>query len=90
MSRITMIKIAEARRIGAAGVDYSPRVGAICPWCGKKARIVRTMPWEDNTRIRYHRCETKGCAMEKMRDSIKSIEIDPVDEQTVEVLCRRK
>lgn len=90
MARITLIKIAEARRIGANGIDYSPRLGAVCPWCGNKTKIVRTMPWEDSTRIRYHLCQTTGCAMAKMGDTIKSIEIDPVNEKKEEAVCRMK
>lgn len=78
MARITLIKIAEARKQGADGVDYSPRLGAICPWCGNKAKVYKTMPWEDNTRVRYHHCVAAGCAMAMMDYSIKSIEVDQV------------
>jgi len=73
-----MAKVVAARDEAAAGVDYSPRAGAACPLCGTKARIYSTMPWEDNTRIRYHRCENGSCPMSSLRVSIKSIEVDPV------------
>ena len=77
MKITTMIKISEAKNQASAGVDFSPRTGALCPWCEKKSRITRTMLWEDATRIRYHRCENGKCPLSTMRVSIKSIEIDP-------------
>jgi hypothetical protein len=72
-----MAKIAMAIETASAGVDYSPRTGATCPWCGRRSRIYKTMPWEDTTRIRYHQCENHACVMASMRISIKSIEVDP-------------
>ncbi len=60
------------------GVDYSSRHGALCPACGKKARIYSTKKWEGSVRIRYHRCETAGCYLAAMGVSIKSIEEDKV------------
>lgn len=69
-------KILVARRQAAAGVDYSARVGARCPWCAGKARITVTRPWEDNTRIRYHRCDNAKCPVATMNITIKSIEVD--------------
>lgn len=74
----TIVKIAEARDRAAAGVDFSPRTGAICPWCGKKSKIYKTMPWEDATRIRYHQCDNGRCVIASLRVSIKSIEVDMV------------
>lgn len=62
----------------AAGVDYSPRYGAICPCCGNRAKIMRTMPWEDNTRLRYHRCGNTRCLICATGQTIKSIEVDMV------------
>lgn len=78
MSRPTITKIALAKEKALSGVDYSPRLGGRCPWCGEKAKIYKTTPWEDNARIRYHRCTRKGCVLSKMRITIKSIEIDQV------------
>lgn len=76
MKITTMMKIAAAKEKASAGVDFSPRTGAICPWCETKSRIYRTLPWEDATRIRYHTCENGKCPLATMRASIKSIEID--------------
>lgn len=71
-------RIVVARDEAAAGVDYSPRAGALCPLCGEKSRIYSTLAWEDNTRIRYHRCENGRCPMASLKVSIKSIEVDQV------------
>jgi len=78
MSRPSLAKIATARRIASGGVDYSPRVGALCPWCGKRARITNTQPWAETVRVRYHLCHAAGCVLASMRISIKSIEVDTV------------
>ena len=59
-----------------AGVDYKPRTGAICPACGKSAKIFKTLPWDGNDRIRYHRCQQSGCILFSTRTTIKSVEID--------------
>ncbi len=59
-----------------AGVDYTARRGAVCPWCGLKSRITVTRPWEDKTRIRYHRCENGECPISTLNINIKSIEVD--------------
>lgn len=69
-------KLTLARQTAAAGVDYSRRSGAACPWCGDRARITHTLPWEDATRIRYHRCDNGDCPISTMQVGIKSIEVD--------------
>ena len=69
-------KIVLAKQQAADGVDYSPRYGALCPWCGKKARITATRPWDESTRIRYHRCESSECVLSALRVNIKSVEAD--------------
>jgi len=69
-------KIVLARQQAAAGVDYSPRRGASCPWCGHRCEITSTRPWEDNTRIRYHRCKNTSCPVSALNVNIKSIEVD--------------
>lgn len=58
------------------GVDYSARHGAVCPWCGRRTMVYKTMPWDDNTRIRYHRCTNAKCILVAMSKTIKSVEID--------------
>ncbi|BCL59953.1 hypothetical protein DGMP_06460 [Desulfomarina profundi] len=85
MARPTISKIALAKNRAANGVDYSPRLGGLCPWCGEKSRIYKTTPWEGNTRIRYHRCKNPGCVLAAMKITIKSIEVDTsnVDTETV-------
>jgi hypothetical protein len=59
-----------------SGVDYRPRTGALCPACGNPAKVVVTRPWEGDTRIRYHRCLTPGCALSTIKQSIKSVQTD--------------
>lgn len=60
------------------GVDYSPRTGATCPACGHKAPSYKTMPWDGNARVRYHRCENPDCLLAAIKQTIKSVQIDPV------------
>lgn len=66
--------IALALGAATAGVDYSPRHGARCPWCKKKMRIYSTLPWDGNIRIRYHHCENDRCPLARMKTSVKSVE----------------
>lgn len=71
-------RLIASQKIAAGGVDYSPRQGALCPWCKKKTKIVSTRPWEDNTRIRYHRCKNIMCPLSSGQVNIKSIEVELV------------
>jgi hypothetical protein len=82
MTRPSMIQMMQSKRVAQAGVDYSPRTGARCPWCGERAKIYKTMPWEDNTRVRYHRCQQRGCVLQRLEVTIKSIEVDQVAESS--------
>ena len=70
--------VSKAREKAAAGVDYSSRTGALCPYCGKKAKIYNTRPWEGITRVRYHRCRNTACLIASLGITIKSIEEDRV------------
>ncbi len=58
MSLITadILQIKYWQREAAAGVDYTSRFGAVCPWCDKRTKVYKTMLWEDDIRIRYHLC----------------------------------
>jgi hypothetical protein len=69
-------RIVLARRDAAGGIDYTAKSGAPCPYCGERSRSYRTLPWEDTTRIRYHRCENLKCPLATMKITIKSIEAD--------------
>lgn len=80
MAGTTISKITLASKEAAAGVDFSSRTGATCPGCGKRTKIYKTMPWEDNTRIRYHRCENGKCVLAALGTTVKSIEVDVVGE----------
>lgn len=74
----TVAQIAKAKQAAESGVDYSPQHGARCPWCGSRSKIIKTLPWEANIRLRYHRCRKSGCVVASMGITIKSIECDPV------------
>lgn len=67
--------VATAMEEAGAGVDYSPRHGAVCPWCGRKRiPVYRTMPWSGGARVRYHHCPTKGCLLHDMNVGVKSVQ----------------
>ncbi len=70
--------VAMAREKAAAGVSYSSRTGALCPFCGKKAKIYRTERWEGSLRVRYHRCQSTACLIASLGITVKSIEEDRV------------
>lgn len=76
MSRITLKNVAKVKEEAENGVDYSPRYGAACPSCGRPAKIYKTLPWEENTRTRYHRCRNPRCLVSSMGLTIKSIQVD--------------
>ena len=75
MARITISSIVDAKRKAAAGVDYTSRFGAVCPWCGHRTKVYKTMAWEDDIRIRYHLCGAARCAIAALGTSIKSVEV---------------
>ena len=78
MAKPSLALIAEAKARASAGVDYSPRYGAVCPWCGERAKITKTTPWEDNIRLRYHRCLNERCVLKSLNIYIKSVEVDTI------------
>lgn len=77
----TVAQIAKAKKAAENGVEYSPQYGARCPWCDSRAKILRTFPWQANTRLRYHRCQKTGCVVANLRLTIKSVETDLVSEK---------
>lgn len=68
--------LATLKKAAEAGVDYSPRTGVLCPACGSRSKPYKTMPWDGNTRIRYHKCQQKGCILATINQTIKSVEVD--------------
>lgn len=78
MAGVTVSRIVLATKEAAAGVDYSSRFGAICPWCKNRTKVYKTMSWEDDIRIRYHLCDNVKCVLGSIGSSIKSIEVDSV------------
>lgn len=70
---VLVAAIAKAR----AGVDYSPKTGATCPWCEAKNLPVRnTKPWDGPARVRFHVCVASACPLCQLGQSIKSVEVD--------------
>jgi hypothetical protein len=69
------VTVATAIEEAKAGVEYSPRHGAICPWCGRR-RIptYKTMPWGTGGRVRYHHCPNSKCLLHDMGAGIKSVQ----------------
>jgi len=66
-----------AKRQADAGVVYSPQFGAICPACSTyRAKVVNSLPWKDNLKIRYHSCANITCTLHKLNITIKSVEVD--------------
>ncbi len=72
--------IVNAKRQADNGVVYSPRQGALCPYCATRAKPYATRKWDGNLRIRFHLCRNQKCALSQMRISIKSIEEDTAGE----------
>ena len=55
---------------GSRTVDYSPRLGGVCPICkAKRCRVTNTSPWTGSVRERFHRC--RSCGMR-----FKSVEVE--------------
>jgi hypothetical protein len=68
-----------ARQKAAAGVEYSPKYGAICPECGKeKIPVIKNNPWIDDVKIRHHRCDNPHCILATMEETIKSYQENSV------------
>ena len=76
MAGVTKGAMALAIRDAEAGVAFTARKGALCPRCGKRARVVTTRPWEGPVRVRYHKCTNGRCLLSRLGVSIKSIEED--------------
>jgi len=76
---MTTDELERAIELAAAGVDYSPRYGAVCPLCGTpRARVTGSLPWDGNIKVRYHRCANQECRLARLKVSIKSVEVDNV------------
>jgi len=61
----------------AQGVEYTPKYGAVCPFCGSiRMRTITTRKWDGDTRTRFHRCKNKSCPLHKRKVYIKSVQVD--------------
>ncbi|MHC1701786.1 MAG: transcriptional regulator [Humidesulfovibrio sp.] len=77
--------IAAAIILAQAGVDYSPKTGATCPCCrAEKLSVVTTRPWDGAMRVRFHQCTTPSCLLAKLKQGIKSVELDTTPERAPE------
>lgn len=73
-----LLTVAAAKEKADSSVDYLPRYGAVCPECGrKKLPVITSRKWEDNIKVRFHRCPNKknGCLLAVMGVSIKSVQV---------------
>ena len=62
------------------GVEYTPKYGAVCPFCGsKRIRTYSTKPWKDSLRVRFHKCQNKRCPLYKQNISVKSVQVDTTE-----------
>lgn len=67
-----LLLIMDAIQKARDGVGFDARDGAMCPFCGQKTKITHTLPWMDNYRMRYHRCDNLDCVLCRIGESIKS------------------
>lgn len=68
-----------ARDTAKNGVDYSPRLGAVCPFCSTpRARVATSLPWDGDCKVRYHICGNADCPLQQLGITIKSVEVDTV------------
>lgn len=75
MEQQTLIKFAACLREAETGIDYHPRDGAKCPWCGEKLRVQDTMPWTGKARIRYQKCKNPKCPLGQMDKTVKTVQM---------------
>lgn len=80
MSSRSMAAVALVMNQAAEGVAYSPRHGALCPFCGKRMRVTVTKPWEGDMRVRWHRCTNPACLLARLERAVKSVELEPGNE----------
>lgn len=77
MANPAIALVKRARQRADQSVDYSPRYGAVCPECGTtNLKVITSRPWEDNIKVRFHKCRNPECLLCWMGTSIKSVQID--------------
>jgi hypothetical protein len=77
MKQLIALAITTAR----AGVDYTRQHGATCPLCGKHRIPVYSSPrWNQGIKTRYHHCNNPNCLLSQIRTSIKSVEIEKMEQ----------
>lgn len=57
---VVIDKVALAIRSARDGIEYDAKNGAICPYCGKRARVTHKV-WFDRSCKRYHKCKNPKC-----------------------------
>jgi len=76
-NRQMLALVADAKAKTEAGVDYSPRLGAVCPVCGRaKMRVYHTWPWRKSVRVRDHKCDNPECFASILGLTVKSTQKD--------------
>lgn len=74
MQEITEKYLVNAISEAENGVDYSPKTGALCPFCDRKTYVKDTRPWMGDCRVRYHKCTNPTCCLYHLSKTIKSVE----------------
>ncbi len=70
-------ELADVTEVAKNGVDYSPKIGAICPSCETpRTPVVGSLPWDGDCKIRYHKCKNPDCPFSVLGITIKSIQVD--------------
>lgn len=59
------------KRAEIPGTKYDRAInGAPCPKCAAaKCSVVRTLPWDSGTRVRYHVCRRCGIAFKSIEEN---------------------
>lgn len=77
MRKQVLVAVALAKSKAEQGVEYSSRLGAVCPVCGwSKMPVYCTRKWKDRIRERYHKCANPACLVCTLGLTVKSTELD--------------
>lgn len=63
----------------AQGSRFRPREGALCPLCGRRAKVVGSPRWEGTLKVRYHNCTNPDCPLCRLKLGFKSVQEERPD-----------
>ena len=73
---LALALISHAKRKADESVDYTSKNGALCPECGLKMRVITSRAWEDEFKVRFHKCLNEKCILGALGISMKSVQVD--------------